>query len=359
MTPPAAVLGLVPHPQTDQTISSFLLLLARNQSSTPHELCALVWPEHQFWPRDIDRTANDALIAAVARLTTVSAARLRAMTLRGLVEAMGRTPTSAGIQQGILPVGVYHRMRHLHGQQFCPDCLNLNPPYLRRTWRLEFVSACPVHQRRLLDACPACDAPLIPHRQNSLLDRRCYKCNGALVGTNPVEASARAMELQRVMLQLIGEGTADELATWATSWTTQAQSSELFDGVRRLCRLLKYCADGGDLHPRRPGLKWDFLRVNQREAVLASVSTWVSEWPNPFLSWADENCVSQERISEFGPWPAWMQVAVSQLCRRPRKKRRRSPTLLGLRAEHGNSAAYRMARAKFLLDRATVHGVSL
>lgn len=352
MASASARLGLVPRLHEDQTISSFLLLLARHQAATPHELCALVWPEHQFWPRDIDRTATNALIQSVAQATGLTEDLIRAMTLRELVDGMGRSPTNAGIQHGILPVGVYHRLRRLHGQQFCPDCLKANPPYLRRLWRLEFVSACPIHGWRLFDACPECDAPFIPHRLDSLLERQCYRCHGSLVGGNRETANDQAMQLQRVLISFLYE-TPTDVAQHLFPWMNSESRFDVFDGIRRLCRLLKFSANGGDFRPCRPSLKWDFLRVCEREAVLGAVSKWLDDWPTSFIAWATTYRVSQQRLMEYGPWPDWIQGAISQLCSRPRQRaRNQSPTLVGLRAEYGNTVAYRMARAKLLLDRA-------
>ena len=47
------------------------------------------------------------------------------------------------------------------GLACCPVCL-AQSPFLRREWRLSFVTACPSHGVELLDACPECGAAYAP-----------------------------------------------------------------------------------------------------------------------------------------------------------------------------------------------------
>lgn len=354
--PATSHLGLVPHARTDETLSSFILRFARNQSAIPHELCAMVWPGLEFWPRDIDRTASDLLVKAVADVCGLPFSEVKAMTLHGLVDGMGYPSTSTGIQWGILPVGVYHRKRRRFGQQYCPQCLKENPAYLRRLWRLEFVSACQAHGCRLMDACPHCDTPFVPHRMDSLLDRQCHHCQGLLTKVASKPANPQALQLQTGFAALLYEqvGSSQSLGR---SFGIHANRREFFDGVRRLCRLLTYSADGNGLKPRRVGLRWGYLRVEQRELVLSHVGEWLNDWPGSFQRWAEKFKVSQERINVAGPWPQWVAAEIACCCSRPhRMKRRPGISLQILKKEYGNTVAYRMARAKLLLDRAGVRG---
>ena len=352
MTLNAARLGLVPRPQDDETLSSFLLRLARNHSAEPHEFCAMVWPGLHFWTRDIDRTASNAVIESVARATGLASAEVERMTLRVLVERMGHPLTNTGIQHGILPVGVYHRVRRRHGQQYCPVCLKSDPPYLRRRWRLEWVTCCDVHQRLLSDACPSCDAPFIPHRANSLIERKCHQCRASLLVVAHKDADADVLLLQR-FLSAMESGDLAGVSSPLLLATCRQSEHDVFDAVRRLCRLLKFLVDGQWSKPRRAGGSWEYLRTSQRGVVLRVVSQWLFTWPDSFLTWAQDYNVSQDSLKEFGPWPSWTQPAISQLrISPPRKKRRRPITIASLRRKLGNTPEYRIARAKFLLDKA-------
>ena len=123
----SARLGHVPVPRQGETFSSILLRLSSNHAATAHELCAMLWPKFQFWTRDIDRTAADTLLEAVSRDTGLARATLEAATLRDVVEALGFPERLQGSQRGILPVGIYHRIRRRFGQQYCPACLAGQP----------------------------------------------------------------------------------------------------------------------------------------------------------------------------------------------------------------------------------------
>jgi len=312
----------------------------------------MVWPDLAFWPRDLDRTASDAIVKNIAQSTGMSETLIEAMTLRGLVSRMGYSQSNSGIQHGILPVGIYHRIRRRHGQQYCPDCLRSAPPYLRRIWRLEWVVYCATHNCRLQDACWKCDAPFIPHRNNSLLERKCFHCETSLTEVSFVVSNSEAQQLQQLLMGMLNENH-KSIEQTKLQWIRLVSTHEIFDGVRRLCRLLKYSIDGQGLAYRRIGVIWDYLRINEREKVLGQVFRWLKDWPDAFATWGESNKISQERLREYGLWPAWVETEIDRFYSfGPRKKRKPSRTLSILKSMHGNTTAYRVARAKFLLDRA-------
>lgn len=345
-------LGLIPRLQDDGTLSSFMLHLARNHAAEPHEFCAMAWPGLEFWPRDLDRTASNTIVKNIAQSTGMSEQSIEAMTLRGLVSRMGYSQSNSGIQHGILPVGIYHRIRRRHGQQYCPDCLQSAPPYLRRIWRLEWVVSCSTHKRRLQDACWKCEAPFIPHRNDSLLKRKCCHCEANLTEAPFNVADPDASRLQQLLMCVLNENH-QSIDRAKFQWMCLDNPYEIFDGVRRLCRLLKYSIDGQGLAYRRIGVIWDYLRINEREKVLGQVFRWLKDWPDAFVRWGKSNRISQERLREYGLWPAWVETEIDRFYSfGPRKKRKPPRTLSILKSMHGNTTAYRVARAKFLLDRA-------
>ncbi|HQQ63866.1 MAG TPA: TniQ family protein [Pseudomonadales bacterium] len=356
----AQKLGLLPRPQEDETLSSFLIRLANNHSATPHELCAIVWPEAQFWVRDIDLTASEALIEQIAASTDIPHTSIYQMVLHDLAHRMGRrSGKSRGLQPGILPIGIYHRTRRRYGQQFCKDCLDMNPPYLRRQWRLEFATTCVMHGTQLSDACHVCDAPFIPHRHNALITRQCHQCQSSFANNKTQRANENALAIQHFLTNLAYRTNSESIARWKNT-NTSATPGEWLSGIRNLCRLLTFLADGHGLRPKRSGLKWNFLRVAQREMVLSIVCAWLDDWPRSFLQWTEKYKISQERLKEYGPWPPWIQNEIINLPSRTHtRKRKASLSLRQLRRREGNTASYRMARAKLLLDRASSRGVRL
>lgn len=365
-----AKLGHVPAPRPGETLSSILLRLARNHAASAHELCAMRWPGRQFWTRDIDRTADDGLLEAVARDMGLSRAAIEASTLRGLVEALGFPERLHGSQRGILPVGVYHRVRRRFGQQYCPACLAVQPPYLRRLWRLEIMVACPEHGVLLRDACPDCDAPFIPHRRHAMTSRRCHRCGASLTQGSFEKPALRAVMLQQAALRALSRSigdAADAVAHHAAPmprWSVLegVGDRELLDGIHRLCQLAAHLSDSGSVDRSESRREtWTLLRTRERAAVMEQVGTWLADWPLTWLGWAGERGLTRHFLeATHGPWPAWARKGFEGLpysfgpvgIRRPRAR--------GLGVPRGRFASvglWREARAKALLRRAGVPGV--
>lgn len=362
----SARLGHVPVPRHGETLSSILLRLSHNHVATAHEFCAMLWPGFQFWTRDIDRTAADSLLDALSRDTGLSREALDAATLRGLVEALGFPERLQGSQRGILPVGIYHRVRRRFGQQYCPACLAGQPPHLRRLWRLEILIACPEHGMLLRDACPNCDAPFIPHRDHSMVRRRCHHCESSLIEAKAEKALPRALMLQQAALRVLApslDDAAEALARSAhpgSSWPVLegVGDGSLLDGIHRLCRLAAHMSD---MQANRSGVRhetWALLRTHERAAVMELVGEWLSHWPTAWLGWAGKRGLSRHYLdATHGPWPAWVARGFESLpysfgivgIKRPRARG------FGLsRRRFASIALWREARARMLLRRAGI-----
>jgi hypothetical protein len=341
--------GLVPTPQPDETLTSFLLRLAFNHGATAHEFFALEWPSVEFWTRDLDRTVGDPLLQSVARATGISIDRMESMTLRNLAPEACQEPRGLHNHAGLLPVGIYHRTRRGNGQQFCPLCLAQDPAYLRRVWRLSLVVACPIHGCRLRDACPVCDAPFIPHRQHALMRRTCHACTANLIGGTFAEANQSAFRLQT---ELTEELTSTNIPPGPGKFQRRLLAGVLIL-LRIALRLESVAPDGSKIKFRT----WNRLRTIQREQRMAVAEEWVRTWPNMWSDWATERRVTQVRIRQYGPLPTWIAAGSSTLPFNlgplgPRPRKRTAPWRR-LRRSSSDQAAYRTARATHLLDQAT------
>lgn len=342
-------LGLVPTPQSDETFTSLLLRLAFNHGATSHEFFALEWPSIQFWTRDLDRTVDDPLLRSIATAMGISIHRMESMTLRKLTPAACQERRGLHDHAELLPVGIYHRTRRRYGQQFCPLCLAQDPAYLRRQWRLSVVVACPIHGCRLRDACPVCDAPFIPHRQHALMRRTCHACSANLIGGIFAPANQTALRLQK---QLTEEIASTNIAPEPGKFQRQLLGGVLIL-LRLALRLEHGTSDGSQIGIRT----WNRLRASQREQRIAVAEEWVRTWPNMWLDWAKERRVTQVRIREYGPLPAWIAAGASTLPFNlgplgPRA-RERTPPWRRLRRSSSDQGAYRAARATHLLDHAS------
>lgn len=349
------MLAYLPAVRPDQTLTSWLLILCRNHGAKPQSLGHLLWPRCSIWNRDFDRTVSDSTLRAIAEVTGLSIEALESMTLREMVRRSGHQQCSEGRQAGILPVGIYHRVRLAHGQQYCSQCLDQPVPYLRREWRSEFAVACRQHGILLRDACPVCDAPFIPHRNRSLLRACCHRCLASLCDQPISEASDDLQCLQSAIAAKLGLPT-DPSSSSANALVQGLAGSdyELIDGLRKLCRLrASSLRHGRDRHR----VEWSGLRTRHRAEVLERVSAELAPWPQAWIAWLQgEGFTENDLENRFGPWPPWIRCAMAQLpfsrgpTGFPRKRdiaplrllRRRAPTLL----------IYRRARAHLLLREA-------
>lgn len=357
-----AYIAHVPTLQDDETLSSLLLRLAYNHSATSHELCVHLWPTDQFWTRDIDRTIADMVLSRIARATSIPYSQLEQATLRGLIEKMGLAPYPNGIQRGILPIGVYHRIRRRFGQQYCARCLSDKPAYLRRLWRMDLLVACPQHGILLSDCCPACAAPFMPHRNDALVRTSCHHCGTSLLTGAELAPPASAFFVQGAALQLLGLN-ANEYVPDLPPYLTRGAAlcgvpsgREFVDGIRRLCRLAACHSEVVQGTSSQDRKDWSLFRLHERADVLATVGQWLLDWPNRWVRWAHMAYLSQHYLNDaFGPWPAWTMCAISQLpySHGPTgiQRRRHRQDFAHMRGCYPNMAAYREARAKFILKK--------
>jgi hypothetical protein len=352
--------GFVPSFHQDEALSSWILRLAWNHSASAFELCNLLWPGQQFWTRDIDRSASDDLLKRISEVTGMEAQRLEASTLRDYSRAFGFDDSLQGMQRGILPVGVYHSIRRRYGQQYCPVCLEAKPRFLRKKWRLSLSVACPDHGVQLLDACPECDAPFIPHRGGSLLKACCHACGSPLSTGKASVASVGVLDLQSsvyVNLEKVlnGEGAAKaECIPSNSSSTVAVPALDYLNGLYRLSRL--FCRRTA--WPKEPNSSghqyWELMRTRDRVTALTAVSSWLKNWPDGWLVWANSTGLTQHFLSvEGGPWPNWIGSAIAMLpySHGPIgiKRAHHTVTMESLRKKHKSISEYRIERAKILL----------
>lgn len=150
-----------------------------------HTFCTLLFGKRSIWNRDIDKCADDRILRVLAERTGTPLERVRATTLAAYEGVLYERHNALGNTFWIMPLGIYHRVRRMHGTQYCPACLTEDrEPYFRCEWRLAFVTVCTKHKCLLFDACPRCNATINFHR-DELGERgkqvatgmaRCFSC---------------------------------------------------------------------------------------------------------------------------------------------------------------------------------------
>jgi len=269
------------NPEQDELLSSWMVRLAHANGLGCEPFVTIVFGrQHPIWVRDIDRSADDATLAKLSRISGVREERLRECTLREVEWLVCPTGTVRGANVGLLPLGIYHRARRRNGLMFCPLCLaGDRDPYFRRSWRVTYLASCTQHDVVLRDRC-VCGAPVAPHRvdvrwyqhtnSNSTLHARCWSCGMALEAASTAAATAPL----RMVSKLVQEALIERFVDFGSG---ALFAPAFFQGVRALMdaqakpRQLRGCAP-------------QLLSAEIRGAQLTTVGQWLSDWPESFLA---------------------------------------------------------------------------
>lgn len=149
----------------DESLSSWLVRTALRQGCDPLALTGAIWPKWRIWTRDIDREIPDVRMSPLVNASGIPSSEFQKSALRYDCERIaGYFLPETRTWPWLLALGTRNRTHH-GGQQFCPLCfMEDSAPYLRRHWRLAWHTGCSVHGVQLVDDCPACKAPIEPHR---------------------------------------------------------------------------------------------------------------------------------------------------------------------------------------------------
>lgn len=176
-----------------EALTSWLVRIAEARGRLPFQLMQDLVPGLQFWNRDGDLLPSRQLTTALASRTTVPELEIGRLQLRSLEGVLDERIDGVSQSPMVRPLGVYHRVRRAHGQQYCPACLDEPKPYYRLTWRLTLFPTCTRHGLALRDDCPACATPIVPHRGGLT---RCHACASDLRCGPLVRADPSVLQLQ-------------------------------------------------------------------------------------------------------------------------------------------------------------------
>lgn len=199
----------------DELFSSWLVRTALANGCDPLTFTGLIWPKWRVWTGDVDRQPPAERLSVISKMGNIPVEALAASTLSPLVRrAFGELPRKESAWPWILTIGARNRRRS-GGLQYCPICLKDAKPYFRLQWRLAWHTGCDRHGCRLEDRCPACGAPIEPHRlsvkSGSIV--HCATCRSPLSNAETAPFSELALKFQ---------SEADAVATSGKAW---------FDGI--------------------------------------------------------------------------------------------------------------------------------
>lgn len=318
---------LCPAPQ--ELLSSFLARVAHGHGSTAGAFCRLHLGDSWYWTRDVDRGVAIAQHARLSMLSGLSLVDIERLTLRRWIGALtpssyrSRAPTA--ISPWIMAVGIDQARRRHGALAYCPECLACDGVALK-AWRLAFHTHCDVHGQPLLDACPRCAAPFVPH-----LSRRsqhhCFSCGHVLL----------ASERRSGVKQSANEG-ARQMQARLHAWLEAAcEEDEIArHHLRGLRVLLSLCWSGLadvrriDSAPRQPAhLRLETMGLTHRIAAMQWLNEVVDDWPLSFRRIATETGITQRTFARQGIEGRWLIDEIERLPPGHRRaKVRRADTLL-------------------------------
>lgn len=369
-------------PVDGELLSSCLARNAFAHGLPPYRFLNLVWDHDPVWSRDFDRdpgglvritgpeSTRTSWIEDIADRLGITRAVVSDATLVEWIEALGTDATNgAADSRLILSAGVYHRTRTRLALQYCPDCLADGVPHFHKEWRLGFVTWCTTHGRPLRDACPHCDASVIPHRSmtNSLVD--CHACGKKLTArgheASMSDVPVLVRRLQDDLLDVVEGSCARErrrggadgvgLPMTIRSLLSASAPSGFHDGLRAALGLPPATTrDGG----RR---RFEHARLAVRIPWLETVAAWMDDWPRNFLIGAEAIGASGRTFVRCRMSPALADQVARLPARRKQPRRPWQPLLdepVINRLRRHDRDAYHALRARRIMNAVAVAGKS-
>lgn len=278
-----------PAPFDDELLSSYLTRIALLHGTSPYRFCAWHFPHASVWNRDIDRSASGVLLEKIGQAAGMPASRLRNM----LIDWGDRN--SGGDCPWVTAVGIYHRKRRRYGLTYCSSCLDEQPGF-RRLWRHSLVTTCSRHRALLSDACPRCDAPLTPHRQE-LSITSCSACGADLRRAFAHPAPAELLALQR-------SASAEPIELERSG--DPVSQVEFLRGLRVLLPVVTALASRGALTRQNVMPSLERCRVHERRLQLSSLLAATEPWPTRFRAYAARHRLAQPAFGDPRTWPHWL-----------------------------------------------------
>lgn len=285
-----------------ECLSSYLARSAHAHGLPAYRFCRLFWPARQIWNRDVDRDPDRQWLSEIASETGADPDALVRATLRLYRSATCADTSATGDTPLALSYGVFHRKRTRYALQFCPICLNEGNRWFKIRWRLGFVLRCDRHGTPLLDACPHCDGPLVPHRAPWLDILRCAHC-GRRLDNSPIRSSIQLDAFRNELISMQGrldnlsdmgrvETPMGEMPFGETVLTIRALiavsiSSFRFPELQRALAVPELA-----LTPGRH--VFEHSRTADRAIILGTVERWISGWPESFYLGAQAIGLSQQ-----------------------------------------------------------------
>lgn len=332
-------------PQDDELLSSWLVRLSMAHGLKLHTFCSVAWPRRTFWNREIDKSADEGLLAVLSEKTDTPLERVRGTTLSAYEGVLYEKHNPFGNTLWIMPMGMYLRVRMQYGLQFCPRCLAEDKePYFRRRWRLAFVTVCGEHGVVLNDRCPRCGEAVNFYRDELDLRNKyaetsmtlCHSCRFDLrtVGESSkrsglvVEAVAVEVEFQERLLNAVrdewivvdGQGPVHSYLFFRVlRQLMQMVATRKRSAALRAAAIVRWDVPGFTTSFSDNSRVLERLNIDTRRRLLTIACYMLEDWPDRFVEYCEANRVwSLTLPQEMDDVPYWYwRVVIKHLYRYP------------------------------------------
>jgi len=314
--------------EDDESFSSWFARTAWVNGLRPSDLYRAVEPGQDRDPGDLDRYADDDLLDRVAEAADVDLEKLRQTTFRRWSGSVFGEDDGVHKLPWLHPTGRQNGKR-CYGQQVCPQCLAApGVPYLRLTWRLAFVTVCPMHGNQLVDRCPVCNEPINILRQDSHDGIACWACGYDLRQASPCVPPVDPLPTQQELLRTVSQG-----------WAPMGEYGPVYSFIAfaLLAHLNRLLACGRHAHALRawvsahepklairpesiPRAREGALLSPRARSVLVPMAHWLmEEWPTRFVAAAEAIDMSSRDLLKKPPraYPFAYAHAVEWYLREP------------------------------------------
>lgn len=339
----SGLLPVRPRPFSDELFSSWLLRLCHANAQRLPYFTGRLTGDANFWTRDPDRFLRPGVIDTLSEATGLDADAIEALTLREFGQRLlPALPPKAQVRW-ITPLNKRGYRCALPGLAYCPLCLQ-EAPYLRRFWRLSFVTLCERHGIPLLDVCPACAAPYAPQRHDLGRGRDwtrhaappfglCAACGAEVGRSSPGEPQRALQTVQAWMLGGLRTGT----LPWPGEGAVPAR--EGFDVMHQLLTLALTAELQAHLIAQglpalaqpspRPNRTFEDHGLADRRALLLHLATLLEGWPDGFVDHCRAAGLAKSPlVHHLRPVPAWYGAVANRLSRRGGRPVRSSGPLI-------------------------------
>ncbi len=306
-----------------EAISSWLIRVALAHGCDPLVLTGVLWPKSRFWTTDPDRWIGFEELKILSEYSGINAAEIEGAMLRATAERVCINLRRQSVWPWILALGTRNRKR-CGGWQFCPECLAADEqPYFRLRWRFAWHTSCSSHNCTLLDSCPHCLAPIMPHllvAQDSLLSI-CPICRQKISKSSSAATSVDLLRFQAMADLCVTEKSGNHFdsnistAEWfgvcryMVSIVRRA-SIGIFKGLRAFLKNLNI--DILHVLPTSTGLPLEMLPSNERVMLLKATAKLLEVNAEAFLAAAQEASLSVRSFNS-GATPRNIQTVITQL----------------------------------------------